>query len=264
MANSNIAVRYCQKFSKPLDKRKRFLYTYIHGVCIWRSIENEVNALPRNKYPEETVQVILEASLKLFMEKGFEQTTILDIVDAMGGLTRGAFYHHFKSKDEVLEALSSKLFYRHDSIEKAKQKKELNGLDKIKTILKSLVVDGTLDFENEKHTNMLKTTFSLLLHPRFLAEYIKGNQETSRLLEPIIEEGMADGSIQPGNPKILAELFILLINFWLVPTVYPSDKKEVQEKVLTTKTMFDSMGFFVIDEEMIKGFNYVFEKISID
>jgi len=70
--------------------------------------------MPRNKYPEETVQKILDVSLKLFLEKGYEQTTILDIVDNLGGLTRGAFYHHFKSKEEVLNVLGDKLFY--DSI----------------------------------------------------------------------------------------------------------------------------------------------------
>ena len=61
--------------------------------------------MPRNKYPEETVQKILDAALKLFSEKGYEETTVLDIIDNMGGMTRGAFYHHFKSKEEVLNAL---------------------------------------------------------------------------------------------------------------------------------------------------------------
>ena len=55
--------------------------------------------MPRNKYPEETVQKILDVSMKLFLEKGYEETTILDIVGELGGLTRGAFYHHFKSKE---------------------------------------------------------------------------------------------------------------------------------------------------------------------
>ena len=54
--------------------------------------------MPRNKYPEETVQKILDASLKLFLEKGYEETTVLDIISEMGGLTRGAFYHHFKGR----------------------------------------------------------------------------------------------------------------------------------------------------------------------
>ena len=47
--------------------------------------------MPRNKYPEETVEKILNVSLKLFLEKGYEETTILDIVNQLGGLTRGRF-----------------------------------------------------------------------------------------------------------------------------------------------------------------------------
>ena len=40
--------------------------------------------MPRNKYPEETVQKILDASLKLFLEKGYEETTVLDIIREIG------------------------------------------------------------------------------------------------------------------------------------------------------------------------------------
>ena len=41
-------------------------------------------AMARNKYPEETVARILDVSLKLFLEKGYENTTIQDIIDALG------------------------------------------------------------------------------------------------------------------------------------------------------------------------------------
>ena len=58
----------------------------------------EVRICRRNKYPEETVEKILDVSLKLFLEKGYENTTVLDIVDHLGGLTRGAFYHHSNRK----------------------------------------------------------------------------------------------------------------------------------------------------------------------
>ena len=91
--------------------------------------------LPRNKYPEETVQKILDAALRLFLEKGYEQTTILDIVDEMGGLTRGAYYHHFKSKEEVLDALTTKLFCDDNLFEHAKKQKGLTGLEEIKLML---------------------------------------------------------------------------------------------------------------------------------
>ena len=52
--------------------------------------------MARNKYPEITVEKILEVAQRLFLEKGYENTTIQDIVDELGGLTKGAIYHHFK------------------------------------------------------------------------------------------------------------------------------------------------------------------------
>lgn len=45
--------------------------------------------MARNKYPEVTVEKILEVSQRLFLEKGYDNTTIQDIVDELGGLTKG-------------------------------------------------------------------------------------------------------------------------------------------------------------------------------
>lgn len=61
----------------------------------------------RNNYPEQTQERIIEASVKLFLEKGYEQTTIQDILDALN-LSKGGLYHHFKSKEEILEAVKLK------------------------------------------------------------------------------------------------------------------------------------------------------------
>ena len=46
--------------------------------------------MARNKYPEVTVEKILDAAQRLFLEKGYESTTIQDIVDHLGGLPKGA------------------------------------------------------------------------------------------------------------------------------------------------------------------------------
>ena len=54
--------------------------------------------MARNKHPEETVNLILDVALALFFEKGYDNTSIQDIIDGLGGLTKGAVYHHFKSK----------------------------------------------------------------------------------------------------------------------------------------------------------------------
>lgn len=51
-----------------------------------------------------TRQQILDASLRLFSERGFARTTVRDIA-RQAGITDAAIYYHFDSKREVLEAL---------------------------------------------------------------------------------------------------------------------------------------------------------------
>ena len=46
--------------------------------------------MARNKYPEITVEKILDAAQRLVMAKCYVNTTIQDIVDELGGLTKGA------------------------------------------------------------------------------------------------------------------------------------------------------------------------------
>lgn len=200
--------------------------------------------MPRNKYPEETVQKILDASLKLFLKKGYEETTVLDIIGEMGGLTRGAFYHHFKSKEEVFDALCEKLFYETNPFTKAKEHKELNGLEKLKFVLKT-------SFDNTEHHQLSIASMHLMGSPAFLKKLVESNQELAPMYQELIEEGIADGSIKTEHAKLLADLFVLLTNFWSIPTIYPMTEDEAWEKFLMIKQITDSLGLPVIDEEIV-------------
>ena len=200
--------------------------------------------MPRNKYPEETVQKILDASLKLFLEKGYEETTVLDIISEMGGLTRGAFYHHFKSKEEVFDALCEKLFHETNPFKRAKEQKGLNGLEKLKFVLKT-------SFDDTKHHQFSMASMQLMESPAFLKKLVESNQELAPMYEELIEEGVLDGSIRAGHTKLFAELFVLLTNFWSIPTIYPMTEEETWEKFLMIKEITDKLGLPVIDGEMI-------------
>ena len=62
--------------------------------------------MPRNKYPEVTEKAILDTAKRLFLEHGYEHVTLQDIAEACG-LTRGAIYHHFHGKEEMLDAVTT-------------------------------------------------------------------------------------------------------------------------------------------------------------
>lgn len=53
---------------------------------------------------ESTREAILDAAERLILEKGFSGTSLSDILDKTG-LTKGAFFHHFKGKEELAKAI---------------------------------------------------------------------------------------------------------------------------------------------------------------
>lgn len=55
----------------------------------------------RSYDPVQTRASIISAGLKLFKRDGFSGTAVKDIADE-AGVTKGAFYHHFESKEDLL------------------------------------------------------------------------------------------------------------------------------------------------------------------
>lgn len=201
--------------------------------------------MARNKYPEETEAKILEASMKLFLEKGYEQTTIQDIVNELGGLTKGAFYHHFKSKEEVLDALSTKLFFDDNPFESAKKRNDLNGLEKINWMLAQ-------SFEDSPRRQITINTLQSLSSPNLLKVLIDDNRDlVAPMYQELIEEGVQDGSIKTEQAKLLAELFTILTNFWMIPTIFPCTEAESWERLLFVKEITDKMGLPVFSDDII-------------
>jgi len=203
--------------------------------------------MPRNKHPEETVKKILDTSLALFAEKGFEQTTVLDIVNNLGGLTRGAFYHHFKSKEEVLAAIFQRDEDENNFLNKALDAEVDSGLERVRHALR---LSLTASAENPQRIAVSNLAHSLLKSPRFLAEHIQGIKADSYRLATLLDEGMKDGSIKQGNPLHIAELFMLLANLWMMPNLFPSSKEDAVAKVKMIEQIFAGLGYDFIEGEL--------------
>lgn len=199
--------------------------------------------MARNKYPEVTVEKILEVSQRLFLEKGYDNTTIQDIVDELGGLTKGAIYHHFKSKEEIMDALSEKMFTSNNPFEAVKKRKELNGLEKMRLAVK-------LNQADEKQVELTRQAIPLLKNPRVLAGMLESNRQflCPYWLE-LIEEGKKDGSIQTQYPKELAELLVLL-DLWMLPSVFPADEEGIHNRHQFIFQLLEKIGLPLYDKEI--------------
>lgn len=199
--------------------------------------------MARNKYPEITVEKILEVSQRLFLEKGYDNTTIQDIVDELGGLTKGAVYHHFRSKEEIMDALGEKLFFAHNPFEAVKKRTDLNALEKMKLAIQ-------LNQSDEQQVELTRQAVPVLKNPHILARMIETNR---RMLCPywqeLIEEGIRDGSVHTEYAKELSELLVLL-DLWMVPSVFPANTEEILTRYQFVSEMLAKMGLPLYDAEI--------------
>lgn len=199
-------------------------------------------ARPVKKQPEQWKREIIEAAKELFLTKGYEDTSITDIMAAAGG-AKGMFYRFFQSKEEVMYALGEQMFSLNNPFEAVKNRSDLNGLQKIRAML-------ALDRADEEREELSTQAISILKDPHILAAAVESNR---RILTPLwfelIEEGRRDGSIRTEYARELSEL-LPLVNFWLMPSVFPADGKEIQHKCHFIAKVLSIMGLPIIEEGM--------------
>lgn len=204
--------------------------------------------MARNKHPEETVHLILDVAFRLFMEKGYEHTSIQDIIDHLGGLSKGAIYHHFKSKEDILVAVTDRITAESNQmLTDIRDRTDLSGEEKLKTIFKASIcrpVQNDIFTVAPDFHNNPKLLFSLL-HDAI-------EEVAPNYILPIIQQGISDGSIKTDYPEQLAELIILLANVWMNPMIFDSSVEESYRKFMVFDQMLHGFGLDLIDDEMLE------------
>lgn len=204
--------------------------------------------MARNKHPEETVNLILEAALRLFTEKGYEHTSIQDIIDHLGGLSKGAIYHHFKSKEDILIAVTEKMTEESNKmLGVIRDRTDLSGREKLKTIFKESIARPVQD-------QIFTVAPNLSDSPRLLFSIFREtvDEAAPNYILPIIEQGISDGSIQTDCPAELAELIILAANIWMNPMIFNNSAEEAYRKFIVFRQMMQGFGLDIVDEEMLE------------
>lgn len=203
--------------------------------------------MARNKHPEETVDRILEVSCRLFMEKGYERTSIQDIIDNLGGLSKGAIYHHFKSKEDILIAVTDRMTAgSNQMLAVIRDRTDLTGREKLKTIFKESI-------SRPVQEDIFTAAPNLSNNPRLIFSILQEtvNEAVPHYILPIIEQGIADGSIQTDYPAELAELTMLAANIWMNPMIFDSSAEESYRKFMVFRQMMKGFGLDIVDDEML-------------
>ena len=146
----------------------------------------------------KTKRKIFQIAIKLFSEKGYDNTSIEEIT-AVAGVAKGSLYYHFSKKEDIFDLiLEEGMKLLKNSIE-IKTKNAKTNLDKIKAVI-LVQIKVSLRYQD-----ILNVVFSEMWGKG--SKNIKCRNvvyECINLIKGIIEDGIKSGEFYDGNPDALA------------------------------------------------------------
>ena len=135
------------------------------------------------KSAEARKNEILDVAEQLFAEKGFDHASTNDIIQRIG-IARGTLYHHFASKEEILDALVDRM--TRQSISRAKtviSDRTVPLLERLSSAVMSLSLDSGAGAEVFEQIHKPQNA---LLHQKMQERLLDG---VAPLIAELIEEG---------------------------------------------------------------------------
>ncbi|MEZ4708341.1 MAG: TetR/AcrR family transcriptional regulator [Caldilineaceae bacterium] len=152
---------------------------------------------------------ILDAAQQLFYQKGYEQTSIQDLLSAVG-IAKGTFYHYFDSKQALLVELTDRVVVEGMTIVEA-----LVNDPKLTAVEKFRQIYGQMhQWKLERKDFVLD-----LMHMFYRDENLRLRYELMRaatvqvvpLLAVVVEQGVAEGVFVTAYPRVVAEITYRLL-----------------------------------------------------
>ncbi|MGE5265411.1 MAG: TetR/AcrR family transcriptional regulator [Acidobacteriota bacterium] len=172
---------------------------------------------PRPDVSKERTQQILEAAMKVFSRAGFQKASMDDIV-AESGLSKGALYWYFKSKDEIIAGILDYLFARELADIRALPEAEGSAHDRLLrfaqfTLAEIRQMTRLLPITYEFYTLALRNKTVQRVLKKYLANYLAG-------LIPVIEQGMARGEFRKMDARQVSISFGAIVEGALLLWVF--------------------------------------------
>jgi len=170
----------------------------------------------------ERLNEILDVSEKLFTSKGYEKTTVNDILNGVG-IGKGTFYHYFKSKEEVINAVITRMA----SIAKTACQ-EIADMPELSAHEKFIKVFTDQPGSNDEIIEQLHHDDNSALHIKSLTETILA---ISPAMAQIIKQGVDEGVYHTRYPKESFEFIYAGAQFMLDPAIFQWSMDELLRKV---------------------------------
>ncbi len=177
------------------------------------------------KSAEDRRNEILETASALFAQKGFDDTSVNDILEKIG-IAKGTFYYHFKSKEEVLDALIERCGEQMLSAARAVAGDErLSVHEKIFRTVTALDMSGN---GGEELLKQMHKPQNALMHEKSLKTLITG---VTPILAEVVREGVSQGLFNTAYPYECVEMIIVYVQIAFDEAIVPLTKEEQAAKI---------------------------------
>jgi len=194
----------------------------------------------------ETIEAILSTAAQLFIQNGIGQTSMMDIAER-AGISKGAIYHHFKSKEQIVQAVTD----RHIQLAENTIQAWLSDIGALsgKQKLRQLLVKSLTNQEIEGSEKFLP---GKIKSPEYIVMYMRNCMDVeAKLIADIIRDGVSDGSIVTEYPDECAEVFLILFNIWCDPIIFPCDSIKLLKRLKFFQHLMNSIGLDIFDDQLL-------------
>ncbi|RBQ00115.1 TetR/AcrR family transcriptional regulator [Bifidobacterium xylocopae] len=213
--------------------------------------------MARNAHPEETVEKILDVATGLFLDQGYDDTSMQDIIEHLGGLSKGAIYHHFSSKEDLFDAVVNRIFARV-SPDKASRWQSYGGQDEDLPHEGKEGPTGLELLQREHDVDVVAPQMEAIApimrsikperNPKLIGMQFLDLLESARTtMSQVFIQGAKDGSMQVKHPLQVAEVQMLLANMWLYPLFEDGSAEELRARTDVYLTILEALGAPVVD-----------------
>ncbi len=155
------------------------------------------------KEAEERKNEILDAAERLFGTKGFDNTSTSDILNEIG-IARGTLYYHFKSKEEILDAMITRMTERLAG--KAKMIAARKDVDVLQRFTMMILALNVNDSSGRELLEQVHKPQNALMHQKMQEGLLSA---VNPVITGLIKEGMEQGICQTDFPEEVAEMTFL-------------------------------------------------------
>ena len=200
------------------------------------------------KKGERRKQELLKIAYRMFIEKGYENTSIDEII-AEAGIAKGTYYYYFESKEATLEAVIDMMIEEEVGRAKAVLETSLPVPQKLVSVIDSLRPAQ----DEQVIAKALDVTENIVMHEKVNRRIV---EEAVPLLTEVVKEGISQGIFECTNIEERVRMLLIISQHIFDDGIFTDRDVEVYVDVVE-KTLGAKGGTMSFIAELISGGVYV-------